>query len=147
MDEIDRGIMEILMQNSRATYKDISEKIGISEVAVHKRIKKLKGMIKAFTILVDQKILGKGNTAVLLLRCEVGKTREIAERLKEIEDICEVYTTVGEYDIIAKIRTKNTESLKQLVEKKISMISGINELRASIVFECFKENVNLVLCP
>lgn len=147
MDDVDKGIIEVLMKNSRATYKDISEKIGISEVAVHKRIKKLKNVVKAFTILVDQKAFGKETTAMLLLKCEVGKTREIAEKLKDIEDICEVYTTIGEYDIIAKVRTKNTESLKQLVEKKISMLQGINELRASIVFECFKENVSLVLCP
>ncbi len=147
MDKVDEEIIKALIRNSRATYKEISKKIEISEVAVHKRIKKLKSIIKAFTVLVDQKAFGKKTTALLLLRCEVGKTREIAESLKNIQDVCEVYTTIGEYDIIAKVRTKDTQSLKQLVEKEISMISGINELRASIVFECFKENVNFVLCP
>ncbi len=147
MDEVDFQILDILMRNSRATYREISEKIKISEVAVHKRIKKLRGVIKSFTILVDQRALGKETTAILMLKCEVGKTKEIAEKLSHVEDITEVYTTLGEYDLIAKIRTRDTHTLKKLVEKKISMLEGITEIRASIVFECFKEEPNLILCP
>ena len=146
MDDIDKTIIESLKQNARSSYKDMAKETHISDVAVHKRIKKLQGIIiKAFTILVDQKSVGKEITAILMIKCEVGKALEIAERLSQEEDIHEVYTTVGEYDIIAKIRTGNMDSLKEITENLLMQIKGLNEVRTSIVFEALKEDMTLVL--
>lgn len=145
MDEIDETIIKALKKDSRSSYKDISKKTHISDVAVHKRIKKLKGTIKEFTILVDQKIVGKETTAILMIKCEIGKALEIAKRLSQIDDIKEVYTTVGEHDIVAKIRTDNMQSLKEITEKELMQIRGLNEVRTSIVFEAMKEDMSLVM--
>lgn len=146
MDEIDEKIIKALKKNARSSYKDISRVTHISDVAVHKRIKKLKGIIiKAFTILVDQRSVGKETTAILMIKCEIGKALEIAKRFSQIEDIREVYTTVGEYDIIAKIRTDNMDSLKVITEKELMEIKGLNEVRTSIVFESLKEDMTLVM--
>ena len=145
MDEIDRKILQVLQKNSRAPYKDIARHARISDVAVHKRIKKLGKVIRAFTVTIDQKAYGRETTAIVSITCEVGKTATIAGKLSELEDVTEVYTTVGQYDIIAKIRTRDTESLREIVEKELIRIKGINEIRTSIVFDCMKEEVSLVI--
>ncbi len=145
MDEIDKKILETLEKNSRTSYKDIARHAKISDVAVHKRIKKLEGcVIRAFTVLVDQKTYGKGTTAIANIRCETGTTPKIAKALAEIEDVTEVYTTVGNYDITAKIKTADIDALKEIIETEVMAIRGINEIRTSIVFDCVKERVNLV---
>jgi DNA-binding Lrp family transcriptional regulator len=145
MDETDEKIIETLKKNSRTSYKEIAKHAHISDVAVHKRIKKLEGgVLKAFTVLVDQKAYGINTVAIANVRCETGMTGEIAKALAEIEDVAEVYTTVGNFDIAAKIRTPDTNALKEIIETKIMAIRGINEIRTSIVFDCVKEEVNLV---
>jgi DNA-binding Lrp family transcriptional regulator len=145
MDETDEKIIEILKRKSRTSYKEIAKHAHISDVAVHKRIKKLEdGVIRAFTVLVDQKAYEKNTIAIANVRCETGMTGVIAKALAEIEDVAEVYTTVGNFDIAAKIRTKDTDALKEIIEAKIMAIRGINEIRTSIVFDCVKEDVNLV---
>lgn len=145
MDEIDKKILNILRRNSRTPYREMARETRISDVAVHKRIKKLSGVIKAYTVLVDQAAMGKKTTALVNIKCEAGRTEEIARKLTKIEDVVEVYTTIGEYDIIAKIRTANTESLKNIIEKEMGRIRGLNEVRTSIVFRPLKENVSLVM--
>lgn len=145
MDETDKKILEVLQKNSRTPYKNIARHARISDVAVHKRIKKLDKVIRAFTVLVDQREYGKGMTAIFEITCEVGQALEIAKRIAKIEDVTEVYTTLGKYDIVAKIRIEDMESLKKIVEKELIRIKGINEIRTSIVFECVKENVSLVM--
>ncbi|MBI5253898.1 MAG: Lrp/AsnC family transcriptional regulator, partial [Euryarchaeota archaeon] len=146
MDEIDKKILDVLQKKSRTPYKDISRHVRISDVAVHKRIKKLEDkVIRAFTITMDQKEYGKETTAIVAITCEVGRAAEIAGQLSKIEDVAEVYTTIGDYDAVAKIRTKDMASLKEIVEKNITRIKGINEIRTSIVFGCAKENINLVI--
>lgn len=145
MDETDRKILEVLQKNSRTPYRDIARHAKISDVAVHKRIKKLSRIIKAFTVLVDQREYGKQITAIVAMTCDAGKTQNVAKKLGALEDVTEVYTTLGEHDIVAKIRTRDLESLKKLVERDMIKIGGINEIRTSIVFDCIKENVNLVM--
>lgn len=146
MDEVDRKILDVLKKNSRVSYKDIAKHVKISDVAVHKRIKKLEaGVIRAFTVSIDQQRYGKEITAIITVKCEVGKTGDIAKKMMEIGDVTEVYTTVGEYDVVAKIRTVDTKGLREVVEKGLSGIEGINEIRTSLVFECFKEDVCLVM--
>jgi DNA-binding Lrp family transcriptional regulator len=145
MDEIDLKIIGKLRENSRASYKEIARVVKISDVAVHKRIKNLqkRDVITSFTVRVDQKKLGKQTTAILMLKCEVGSAPKIAEKLAETPDISEVYTTIGEYDLVAKIRTDDMDMLKELVEKKLRMTKGIHEIRTSVVFDAFKEDLSL----
>jgi len=145
MDEIDHKILEVLIENSRTSYKEIAGRVGISDVAVHKRIKRLeKKVIKGFFPLVDQKALGLEVTCLVSVKCTASDKERIASRIAEIEDVREVYTTIGEQDIIAKIRTGDTSSLKEIVDREISSIRGINEIRSSIVFNSLKEEVWLV---
>ncbi len=147
MDEIDVRILRALMKNSRTPYREIAKETGISDVAVHKRIKKLESeVIKAFTVLVRQQALGRSTTCVLGIKCASGDVAEIARRLARIEDVTEVYTTFGEYDIVAKLRSGGISSLREVVEGHISRIPGIHQIRASIVFECYKEQPELVMC-
>lgn len=145
MDELDLKIIAKISLNSRASYKEIAKDVNISDVAVHKRIKNLqkKGVIKKFTVITDQKKLGKNTTAMIMIRCNVGSAPEIARKISQIPDITEVYTTIGEYDIVAKIRTKDLETLKNLVEKKLRMTKGIHEIRTSVVFDSHKEDQSM----
>ncbi|NOZ76719.1 MAG: Lrp/AsnC family transcriptional regulator [Euryarchaeota archaeon] len=144
MDETDRKILEVLMKNSRTPYKEIAKAVKISDVAVHKRIKKLGDVIDSFTITVKQEEYGRGTVAVILVRSEVGRTAEIAEELAAMADVTEVYNSLGEYDIIAKVRTESMDSLKRMVEKELSRVRGLIEIRTNVVFDCKKEEVNLV---
>ncbi len=145
MDGIDQKIIEKLRENSRVSYKNISREVKISDVAVHKRIKNLekRGVIKQFTVLVDQRKLDKETTAILMVKCDVGLAPEIAKKLAKNQDITEVYTTIGEYDMVAKIRTNDMNTLKELVEKKLRMTRGIHEIRTSVVFDAVKEDLSM----
>lgn len=144
MDDTDKLILKVLMENSRTSYKEIAKTAKISDVAVHKRIKKLKPVIRAFTVTVDQKEMDRTTVALVNIKCEVGRTNDIADELKEIGDVTEVYTTVGEYDIVAKVRTRDLETMKDIVKRSMAMIEGISEIRTSMVFDCKKEDINLV---
>ena len=61
LDTIDQQILQLLIQNARASYSDIGQRIGISRVAVKSRIQALeqKGIIEEYTTIVNpQKISG-----------------------------------------------------------------------------------------
>lgn len=60
LDEKDRRIIEVLKNNARTSYTEIAKILGLSDVAVLKRIRRLEqlGIIKRYTIVLDYKKLG-----------------------------------------------------------------------------------------
>lgn len=145
MDDVDEKILKVLVENARSSYKEIARRVGISDVAVQKRIKRLEGrVIKGYVPLVSQQALGIQIACILTVKCILKDRERIASEIARIPQVKEVYTTIGEHDIVAKLRAQDIESLRDIVEKKISKIKGINEVRASIVFNCLKEESWLV---
>ena len=55
LDELDRKIVKLLIQNARMSYSDIGEKIGISRVAVRSRVQALEqnGVIEEYTAIIN----------------------------------------------------------------------------------------------
>lgn len=66
MDAIDYKILKILQKNARETASNISKEIHLSVSAVIERIRKMEetGVIKEYTIIVDEKKTGRDDRAV-----------------------------------------------------------------------------------
>ena len=61
LDDLDKKIVQLLIQNARMSYSDIGQKVGISRVAVKMRVQALekKGIIEEYTTIINpQKISG-----------------------------------------------------------------------------------------
>ncbi|MBW1694895.1 MAG: Lrp/AsnC ligand binding domain-containing protein, partial [Deltaproteobacteria bacterium] len=40
-------------------------------------------------------------TSIVMIKCEVGRVKSVSEALVDIEDVAEVYSVTGEWDIFA----------------------------------------------
>jgi len=76
--------------------------------------------------------------AYILIKAESGKIKEVADQLAEIEEISEVHSMSGPYDILTKVRVDQYEDLGDMVPGKIQKISGIRETNTFLVFNIFK---------
>ena len=78
MDSIDYEILSCLKENSRENATNIGAKINLSTSAVIERIKKLEssGLIKQYTAIINQSILGRDLSAFITVRLEHPKHYE-----------------------------------------------------------------------
>lgn len=65
--------------------------------------------------------------AVILINAEKGQIKAVAERLAEVQGISEVYSTCGRYDLVAIARTRDFESLAELVTEHLVQVEGVRE--------------------
>ncbi len=63
--------------------------------------------------------------AYLLVETAVGKTREVAASLKELDGIESVDVVTGQFDIIAIISGEDLTAVGAMVTEKIHTVSGI----------------------
>src|SRR5512139_1615242 len=116
MDSTDMKILSILQDDSRKSFVELAEELGLSETAVRNRVSKLieKGVIKRFTIQLELDKIGKPISSIICVRIggEIGPIA--ASGLMDIEAITEIYTVTGEYDLILKILCKSIEDLERV---------------------------------
>jgi len=146
LDDVDRKILTILQRNSRTPLREISKEVGLAESTIYERIKKLKdrGVIRRFTVLLDPDSLGFKILAFILIKTRAGKYSHVANELKKYPQICEVYETTGDYDMLVKIRTRSSEELNEFLDR-IGEIDGVESTHTMVVLKTHKETTELPL--
>lgn len=130
MDKIDVNIIRELSQNADVTATELSRKLHFSVPAVNKRIRSMKkeGIIKNFTIITDNKKVGKPIVAfVLIVLKSVEHTETFFEYVGSDLDILECYAITGEYDCLLKVCAASVEEL----DKKLLMLKMHNGVMKS----------------
>jgi DNA-binding Lrp family transcriptional regulator len=70
-------------------------------------------------------------------RCNPGKTYEVADAIYDREVVSELYSTSGEYDLIAKIYIPKEEDVGQWLNARLFGIPGISRTLTTMTFKAF----------
>ncbi|MFQ6052476.1 MAG: Lrp/AsnC family transcriptional regulator [Candidatus Hydrothermarchaeota archaeon] len=63
---------------------------------------------------------------------ELGKEKDVAEELKKVEEVKELFGAFGDLDIIAKVEADDIDAIAKVVLEKIRTIDGVNETKTII---------------
>jgi len=139
LDEVDRGIIERLREDARMTFVDIGKALGVSDATVYNRVKRLLevGVIKKFTIEVDETAVGKRVSGFIMVNVKPGAVKEVSKQLAEIERVSEVHEIHGSEDLIVKVRAKNLGRLRSVI-LRVRKIPDVVETELIPVFKTWK---------
>jgi DNA-binding Lrp family transcriptional regulator len=71
------------------------------------------------------------------IKCHLGKSYEVANRLADAEIASEIYSTAGEFDLLAKFYVNASTDIGHFVNEKVQIIPGIADTRTIITFKAF----------
>ena len=140
LDDTDRTILGLLKENSRMSYMEMSRLTGISDATIQHRLKRMRerGIMK-FTVMVDPEATGYAVTSVMLVQTDTEKHDEAKNALAALPEVTEVYSVLGEYDLLIKVWARTLEELNEFINDKIRAIEGIEDLTEIVVVERVKE--------
>ncbi|HET9718830.1 MAG TPA: Lrp/AsnC family transcriptional regulator [Solirubrobacteraceae bacterium] len=118
MDNADRQILALLVEDGRRTYDDIARRVSLSAPAVKRRIDRLRrrGALRGFTAVLDHSALGDSTEALIELFFAAGTTLDaVAETLRPHPEVVEAWSVTGEADAIARVRTHDNADLERLI--------------------------------
>ncbi|MBU4201703.1 MAG: Lrp/AsnC family transcriptional regulator [Candidatus Altiarchaeales archaeon] len=123
IDELDIKIIGILQENSRESYRDIANKLGVAEGTVYNRVNKLRdeGVIKRFMVDVDFSKVGYELTVLVGIIVEGGHLPEIEKKISESRNVSAVYDVTGDYDAIVVAKFKTRDDLNKFVKGLLAM--------------------------
>ena len=71
------------------------------------------------------------------IKCELGKSYEVANQLAEAEIASEIYSTAGDYDLLVKFYVDTATDIGHFVNEKVQRIPGIKDTHTIITFKAF----------
>jgi Lrp/AsnC family transcriptional regulator for asnA, asnC and gidA len=142
MDETDLAILHSLMKNARITISKMSQEIDVPDATISHRLKRLeRAVIKGYTAILDPQTVGLEMTAIIIIQTETEKHGAAKIALSKLEEVSEVYSVSGEYDLLIKLWAHDMEELNQVINSKIRSIDGVDDLTEMIVMERVKEEM------
>lgn len=76
-------------------------------------------------------------TIFVQLKCELGRSYEVAAALVEREGVSEVYSTSGQYDLLAKCYIEDGKDVGRYVAREVQRLDGIRDTYTTITFNAF----------
>jgi Lrp/AsnC family transcriptional regulator, leucine-responsive regulatory protein len=118
VDDIDRKILALLVEDGRRTYDDVARRVSLSAPAVKRRVDRLRetGALRGFTALLDHASLGAATEALVELFYAPGTLLDrVADTLRSHPEVVEAWSVTGDADAIARVRTRDNEDLERLI--------------------------------
>jgi len=63
--------------------------------------------------------------AYVMLNCELGAEAEIIEKLRELEQVTDVFETIGTHDMLVKLQADNFEKIREVVSWNIQKLPKV----------------------
>ncbi len=140
LDKIDHKIIQKLLEDGRASFSAIAKEIALTDVAIKKRVERLKkrGIISNISAELNLKVLGYENPIFVQIRTEMSKNKDVIKRLKELDYIIELYQILGEYNLLAKLIVPNIESAETFINK-LGTFDGILDVKTQVILTELKK--------
>ena len=141
LDDVDLQIIDILSKDSSTAFVEIAKQIGISDGTVHLRVRRLidEGIIRRFTLSLNNDLLGYDHLAFMGINIKPGFADQITEELSNIEEVLEIHEMHNRLDLFLKIRAKDLNHMRDIVENKIRSLPNVLKTELMTVLRTSKE--------
>jgi len=127
IDDLDMKILKELVNDASVSVPKLSKKINVNPSVVYSRIKRLikRGLIKKFTVVVNEQLLGYNVEAIVGANVDSKRRAAVMDALLGLDQVRSVHEVTGRFDLIIFVKTRNLDELRDLISNKFAAIDGI----------------------
>ena len=136
IDTTDARILRTLQKTGRISNSDLSDKVGLSASACHRRVARLEheGIIKDYVAMVDPRKVGRPTTVFVEITLS-GQADEVLDTFERevalIPDVLECHLMAGTADYLMKVVAQDTEDFARIHRRYLSRLPGVAQMQSS----------------
>jgi len=137
VDEVDQRLIDELKADGRLSMRALAERVHISRAGCYTRVERLEreAIITGYTAIVDSRRLGRTMSAHVYLKISQHSWKSVREALRRIPEVEHGYLVSGENDLVLFVRTRDAESLRDLVLDKLQAMEDVLSTHTVLVFD------------
>ncbi len=143
LDKFDSAILNVLLQNARASYTEIAQHVNLSASACQRRIEALreKNIIERFTLTLNNRALGKKLHAFVMVkvrRHKVNLTDQFLAAVTAYPEVEACHQLIGENDFLLEIYSQSLDTYAGFINNKILTLPAVRDASSLIVLKHFE---------
>jgi len=145
-DSLDRLLLKELEVDGRQSYRDLAKKTGVSVVTVAQRVRKMEadGIVRGYSVIVNQEKLGYEITTITEVTVSKGKLVEVQEKIAKMSSVCAVYDVTGIEDSIVISKFRNRDEVSRFA-KELLAVPHVERTNTHLVLNTYKEDIRYPL--
>lgn len=138
LDNTDRHILKILLQNGRIRNAELADRISLSPAATHKRLRRLErnSYITGYSAQINLDKLGYKLMCYVNISLQLHAAEELIkfrDALQEMPEVLECSFVTGEFDYLAKVALRDQQHLEQFILEKLTSAPGVTRVSTSLI--------------
>lgn len=134
IDDLDLKILGELSKDASISVPKLSKKVNINASVVYSRIKRLikRGLIKKFTVIINDEALGLNVKALTGINMDSKLRDNVLNELFKIPEVREVSEVTGRFDVLVTMNARSLDEMHQLISEKVGRIEGVQKTETFI---------------
>jgi len=119
MDDLDHRLLHLLTRDARASATQLAAKLGVSRGTIQNRIDRMvhTKVIHRFTVELGEADTDHQVSAFTLIKLQADDGRATIAALRRQDEIIDIHTLSGSFDIVAELRTSSLKKLDQALDR------------------------------
>ncbi|ETI59475.1 AsnC family transcriptional regulator [Sphingobium sp. C100] len=144
MDRFDIAIIEALQSDSRRSMHDLSDLVGLSPSACHRRVKALEdvGVIAGYVARLDPAALGLDLQAFVDISL-TSQSRETMDRFEaavaDFPEILECHLMAGQADYLLRVAAADLKGFDAIHRDCLARLPGVSAIRTSFAIRRIRD--------
>ena len=148
LDKVDRRILDLVQREGALSVAEVAARTGLSTTTCWRRIQALEqsGVIKGRVALLDRAALGLDVTIFAHVKLSSQGRDAIAafaEAIRERPEVLDCYTTMGEWDFMLRVVTRDIKAYEAFYLDHLSKLPNVQSINSSVTVTVIKETTIL----
>jgi Lrp/AsnC family transcriptional regulator len=148
LDRVDRRILDLLQREGALPVAEVAARAGLSTTTCWRRIQQLEqsGVIRGRVALLDRTALGLDVTIFAHVKLSTQGRDAIAafaEAIRERPEVLDCYTTMGEWDFMLRVVTRDIKAFEAFYLDHLSKLPNVQSINSSVAVTVIKETTVL----
>jgi Lrp/AsnC family transcriptional regulator len=148
LDKVDRRILDLVQREGALSVAEVAARTGLSTTTCWRRIQALEqsGVIKGRVALLDRAALGLDVTIFAHVKLSTQGRDAIAafaEAIRERPEVLDCYTTMGEWDFMLRVVTRDIKAYEAFYLDHLSKLPNVQSINSSVTVTVIKETTIL----
>ena len=141
LDEIDRKLVELLIQNARMSYSDLGAAVGLSRVAAKARVRALeeRGVIEEYTTVINPQKISGAVSCYFEMEVEPASFGAVVDLLRDSDTVTQIYQVSGRNKLHVHAVAAGQEELEVFLDGTIHRLPGVTGLSCNIILSRIKD--------
>jgi Lrp/AsnC family transcriptional regulator len=148
LDRVDLRILDLLQREGALSVAEVASRTGLSTTTCWRRIQNLEQsrVIRGRVALLDRAALGLDVTIFAHVKLSTQGRDAIAafaEAIRERPEVLDCYTTMGEWDFMLRVVTRDIKAYEAFYLDHLSKLPNVQSINSSVTVTVIKETTVL----